>query len=64
MYDSGEQCLTMTTVANGSATYSYSEDGDLMEVMYINGNRCTFEYDECSRLSGYRAISPVGEVVS
>lgn len=54
----------MTTVANGSATYSYSEDGDLMEVMYINGNRHTFEYDEYSRLCGYGSISPVGEVVS
>ena len=54
----------MTTVANGSATYSYSEDGDLMEVTYINGNRRTFEYDEYSRLSGYGSISPVGKVVS
>ena len=54
----------MTTVANGSATYSYSEDGDLMEVTYINGNRRTFEYDEYSHLSGYGSISPVGEVVS
>ena len=64
MYDSDERCLTMTTVASGSATYSYSEDGDLVEVTYVNGNRRTFEYDEYNRLSAYGLISPMDEVVS
>ena len=63
-YDSGEHCLTTTTIAEGSATYSYSEDGDLLEVISINGNRHTFEFDKYGRLSGYGSISPVGDLLS
>lgn len=54
----------MVTVAQGSATFSYNEAGDLMEVTYINGNKKTFKYDEYNRLSGYESLSPAGEMVS
>lgn len=63
-YDSGERCLVMTTVAEGSATFNYTEGGDLKELAYINGNRRTFQYDEYSRLCGYGSLSFAGEVVS
>ena len=51
------------TVADSTATLSYNDGGDLVEMAYSSGNRRTFQYNEYNHLVGYKSFSSMGEMV-
>lgn len=63
-YDAATQFLTVVTVGDKSANYTYSDQGDLLSIDYPSGERRTLEYDENSLLSSSESYSASMELVA
>ena len=54
----------MVTVGDKSATYTYSDQGDLLSINYPTGQRRTLEYDDNNLLSASESYSASKELVA
>lgn len=54
----------MVTVGDKSATYTYSDQGDLLSINYPTGERRTLEYDDNNLLSASESYSATKELVA
>lgn len=54
----------MVTVGDKSATYTYSDQGDLLSINYPTGERRTLEYDDNNLLSASESFSASKELVA
>ena len=56
--------LVELIIGSQLVSYTYNENGDLIDVGYSNGDRQTLEYDSHFWLSGMQKRSPSGEILS
>ena len=54
----------MVTVGDKSATYTYSDQGDLVSINYPTGEKRTLEYDDNNLLSASESYSASMELVA
>ena len=54
----------MVTVGLESAMYTYSDEGDLLSVVYASGERRTLEYDENNLLAVSESYSANGDLIA
>ena len=54
----------MVTVGDKSATYTYSDQGDLLSIDYPTGEKRTLEYDDNNLLSASESYSASMELVA